>query len=142
MTRRERNGADPDVSTSARFEHVTCPACGEVLRWEGEGPGRQNKWRRSAVLSCAVHGEMALAATLRPVAPNGVDVTKRPAQRHDRDRGIARPGEHDMEAQVLRARCWCDRREVDVPVGDVRAGRTKSCGLPGCKDTTTRRPAS
>ena len=124
--------ASTDTCDLVRFDFVACPHCAEAMRWEGEGPGRQNEHRRSAVLSCAVHGEMVLAATLRPVAPTGVAVTKRPAQRHDLDRGDARPGEHDMEATVLPARCWCDTREVRVPVVELRALRTRSCGAAGC----------
>lgn len=28
--------------------------------------------------------------------------------------------------------CWCEQAEVTVPLADVRAGVTASCGLPGC----------
>ena len=119
---------------------LSCPRCGAVMRWDDEDESRrQTEWRRSAILSCPEHGEHVLAVHLSSRQPGGAGKPTRKAQ-HRRPDPL--PGEHAMYSEVLRARCWCDRREVDVPVGDVRSGRTKSCGLPGCNDTTTRRPAS
>jgi hypothetical protein len=29
--------------------------------------------------------------------------------------------------------CWCEKVTVIVPIADIRAGRTLSCGDPRCK---------
>lgn len=33
----------------------------------------------------------------------------------------------------LEVTCWCEAETVRVPVEEVRAGRTRSCGAEGCK---------
>lgn len=37
------------------------------------------------------------------------------------------------EKEYLKTMCWCDTRIVSVPTADVRAGRTRSCGLWSCR---------
>jgi len=37
-----------------------------------------------------------------------------------------------VEEGYVIATCWCDRLPVHVTLADVLAGRTYSCGMPGC----------
>lgn len=46
------------------------------------------------------------------------------------DQKIARKTQPDH----LWAECWCQTDVVEVPVSEVRQCRTRSCGLPHCKE--------
>ena len=37
-----------------------------------------------------------------------------------------------LPGDVVKAFCWCGRKQVDVPIEDVAHGQTGTCGRKGC----------
>lgn len=48
------------------------------------------------------------------------------------ERGIHTRGPKRRNLDVVDAACWCKADIVPVPVGEMRNGLTRSCGLPAC----------
>lgn len=57
------------------------------------------------------------------------------------ERGIHTRGPKRRNLDVVDVACWCKADIVPVPVGEMRNGLTRSCGLPACDthDTNHRR---
>lgn len=57
------------------------------------------------------------------------------------ERGIHTRGPKRRNLDVVDVACWCKADIVPVPVGEIRNGLTRSCGLPACDthDTNHRR---
>lgn len=57
------------------------------------------------------------------------------------ERGIGVRGPKRRNPDVIEVACWCKATTVNVPIGEMRNGLTRSCGQPACDryDTDHRR---
>jgi hypothetical protein len=55
-------------------------------------------------------------------------------QRRYRNRLNAGPGPKGRRDELLAVVCWCTDSVVGVPADEVKAGLTRSCGLPRCDE--------
>lgn len=86
--------------------------------------------RRGAIRQLVTAGE-AISGTRRPNTKSGDEYDPDETRARGGQRG-AHEERREYGADVLKARCWCQRLIVDVPAVLIRRTETLSCGHPKC----------
>jgi hypothetical protein len=76
-----------------------------------------------------LHGNPRTRGVVNAANPHAAVLV--PVERKTRKPGVTglRP---IAPGSTVQCRCWCERRNVDVPIEDVSHGLTGTCGRAGC----------